>query len=240
MPIRETDAVTAVVPEHHKSHRSGWLRAAVLGGNDGIVSTASLLVGVAAAGSSHRALVTAGVAGLIAGAMSMAAGEFVSVSSQRDTERADLEIERLALEEHPEAELRELARIYEHRGLSPGLAIQVAQELHEHDAFASHARDELGLTDVAVARPMQAASTSALAFTVGALFPLLAGTMASRHTRIPVTIAVALASLVVLGVVGARAGGAQAGRAAGRVLLWSSAAMAATFVIGRLVGANLN
>jgi VIT1/CCC1 family predicted Fe2+/Mn2+ transporter len=231
--------MTAVIPEHHKSHRSGWLRAAVLGANDGIVSTASLLVGVAAAGSSHTALVTAGLAGLIAGAMSMAAGEFVSVSSQRDTEQADLEIERLAIAAHPEAELRELARIYEHRGLDPVLAIDVARALHAHDPVGSHARDELGLTEVAAARPMQAAATSALAFTVGAALPLLAGIAAGRSTRIPVTIAVALVSLVVLGVIGARAGGAHPGRAAGRVLLWSSAAMGLTFAIGRLVGTNL-
>jgi len=157
-----------IAGEHHKSHRSPWLRAAVLGANDGIVSTASLLVGVAAAGSSHAALATAGCAAVAAGAMSMAAGEFVSVSSQRDVEEADLEIERQALAEHPEAELHELARIYEARGLSPATATKVAEELHQHDAFASHARDELGLTAIAVARPFEAAWTSAVAFTAGA------------------------------------------------------------------------
>jgi VIT1/CCC1 family predicted Fe2+/Mn2+ transporter len=231
--------MTEVVGEHHKSHRAAWLRAAVLGANDGIVSTASLLVGVAAAGSSHAVLTTAGSAAVAAGAMSMAAGEFVSVSSQRDVERADLEIERQALHDHPEAELRELARIYEARGLSPTTAQRVAEELHEHDAFASHVRDELGLTEIATAHPIQAAWTSALAFTTGALLPLIAALVAPRGARIAATIAIALLALAALGVLGARAGGASPGRAAGRVLLWSSLAMAATYGIGTAVGTTL-
>lgn len=225
--------------EHHKSHRAAWLRAAVLGANDGIVSTAALLVGVAAAGSSHSALTTAGFAAVAAGAMSMAAGEYVSVSSQRDVERADLEIERQALADHPEAELQELTGIYEKRGLSPATARQVAIELHEHDAFASHVRDELGLTEIAAARPLQAAWTSALAFTTGAVLPLIAALVSARGARIPSTIVVALLALAGLGVSGARAGGAPAGRAAGRVLLWSSLAMAATFAIGKAVGTRI-
>ncbi len=231
--------MTAIDVEHHKSHRAAWLRAAVLGANDGIVSTASLLVGVAAAGSTRDALLTAGFAALVAGAMSMAAGEYVSVSSQRDVERADLEIERQALEDHPEAELRELARIYEARGLSPDTASRVAHELHEHDAFASHVRDELGITDIATARPIQAAWTSALAFVSGAALPLLAAIVAPRGSRIAATVLVAIAALAFLGVLGARAGGANATRAASRVLLWSTLAMAITFAIGKLVGTTL-
>lgn len=211
----------------------------MLGANDGIVSTASLLIGVAAAGSSHNALVTAGFAAVVAGAMSMAAGEFVSVSSQRDVERADLEIERRALEEHPDAELRELARIYESRGLSPATARAVAEELHQHDAFASHVRDELGITEIAAARPLQAAWTSAAAFVTGAAVPLAAALGSPRGARIAITVAVAIVGLASLGVLGARAGGAPASRAAGRVLVWSSLAMAATFAIGRVVGTQL-
>lgn len=231
--------MTSIAGEHHKSHRAAWLRAAVLGANDGIVSTASLLIGVAAAGSSRNALVTAGFAAVVAGAMSMAAGEYVSVSSQRDVERADLEIERRAIEEHPDAEQRELARIYEARGLSPTTARSVAKEMHAHDAFASHVRDELGITDIATARPIQAAWTSAVAFVTGATLPLTAALSAPRSTRIAATVAIALIGLAGLGVLGARAGGAPAPRAAGRVLLWSSLAMAATFGIGRLVGTQI-
>ncbi len=231
--------MSVIGAEHHRSHRTAWLRAAMLGANDGIVSTASLLVGVAAAGSSREALLTAGFAAVVAGAMSMAAGEYVSVSSQRDVERADLEIERQALSDHPESERRELAAIYEHRGLSPATAAQVAKELHDHDAFASHVRDELGITEIATARPIQAAWTSAFAFVTGALAPLLAAIIAPRSARIGLTVVTALVALAVLGVLGARAGGASPARAAGRVLLWSSLAMAATFAIGKIVGTNL-
>lgn len=222
--------------EHHKSHRVGWLRAAVLGANDGIVSTASLVIGVAAAGSDRGAIVTAGVAGLVAGAMSMAAGEYISVSSQRDTELADLRIEREALASDPDVEERELAAIYQQRGLSPELARQVAAELHQHDAFGAHARDELGITDMSVANPVLAAWTSALAFGIGAVLPVLAVALAPGSARIATTAVAGLLALALLGFLGAKAGGAPPGRAIARVITWSSAAMLLTWVIGRLVG----
>jgi VIT1/CCC1 family predicted Fe2+/Mn2+ transporter len=225
--------------EHHRISRATWLRAAVLGANDGVVSTASLVIGVAAAGSSRSAVMTAGIAGLVAGAMSMAAGEYVSVSSQRDTELADLRVERRALDEHPVAELRELAKIYEERGVEPGLSRLVAEQLMAHDALAAHARDELGITESLKARPMVAAMASAAAFTTGAAFPLLAAGFAGRSIRIAAIALVALVALVLLGATGARAGGAPVARAATRVLVWGGAAMAATWVIGRLVGTQL-
>jgi vacuolar iron transporter family protein len=228
--------VSAHVREHHKSHRSPWLRAAVLGANDGIVSTASLLIGVAAANSTRAALVTAGIAGLLAGAMSMAAGEFISVSTQRDAEEADAEIEATALRENPRGELRELAKIYEDRGVEPGLSRLVAEQLMARDELGSHMRDELGITDVATARPLQAAWTSAAAFTSGAIFPLLAITIAPRSARIAACAVVSLLALVALGALGARAGGAEWKRAARRVVFWSSIAMAVTYGIGWLVG----
>ena len=158
----------------HRSHRAGWLRAAVLGANDGIVSTASLIIGIAAAGSRHSDILLAGMAGLVAGAMSMAAGEYVSVSSQSDLERADLEMERRSLEDHEDAELEELASIYQQRGLDPELSRKVAEQLHEHDALAAHARDDIGISEVAPAKPVQAALYSAATFTIGAAMPLLA------------------------------------------------------------------
>jgi VIT1/CCC1 family predicted Fe2+/Mn2+ transporter len=222
--------------EHHRTHRTGWLRAAVLGANDGIVSTASLVIGVAAASTSRGDVVTAGVAGLVAGAMSMAAGEYVSVSSQRDTEQADLRLEAEALAAHPMSELRELARIYEDRGVEPGLARLVAEQLMAHDELGAHARDELGITDVSTARPLQAAWTSALAFTAGASVPVLAITLSPISVRIGVTAVVALIALAVLGALGARAGGAPWRRAAARVVALSSLAMALTWAIGRIVG----
>jgi VIT1/CCC1 family predicted Fe2+/Mn2+ transporter len=225
--------------EQHKSHRVGWLRAAVLGANDGIVSTASLVIGVAAAGSSRTAVVTAGVAGLIAGAMSMAAGEYISVSSQRDAEHADIKIEAEALRENPRGELRELAKIYEDRGVEPGLARLVAQQLMAHDELGAHMRDELGITEIAQARPIQAAWTSALAFTTGAIFPFLAISLSSYGTRIAVCAVVSLFALFGLGVLGARIGGAEWRRPALRVVAWSSLAMALTYGIGRVVGANI-
>jgi VIT1/CCC1 family predicted Fe2+/Mn2+ transporter len=225
--------------EHHRIGRAGALRAAVLGANDGIVSIASLVIGVAAAGSSRSAVVTAGVAGLVAGAMSMAAGEFVSVSSQRDVEIADLEMERQALEEEPAAELRELAAIYEERGVEPGLARLVAEQLMAHDDLAAHARDELGITESLRAQPLVAASSSAVAFVAGAILPLLAISFSGRGIRVGVTAAVALVTLVSLGALGARAGGASVARGAGRVLFWGGLAMAATWAIGRLVGATV-
>ncbi len=225
--------------EQHKSHRIPWLRAAVLGANDGIVSTASLVIGVAAANSSRTAVVTAGIAGLIAGAMSMAAGEYISVSSQRDAEQADLVIEAESLRENPRAELHELARIYEDRGVEPGLARLVAGQLMAHDELGAHMRDELGITEVAKARPLQAAWTSLLAFATGAIFPLLAISLAPASSRIAVCAAVSLLALVLLGVLGARAGGAPWQRAAARVVAWSSLAMLVTYGIGRLVGATV-
>ena len=225
--------------EHHKSHRIAWMRAAVLGANDGIVSVAGLTIGVAAAGSSRSAVATAGIAGLVAGAMSMATGEYVSVSSQRDAERADEAVEAEALREDPRGELRELAKIYEARGVEPGLARLVAEQLMAHDELGAHMRDELGITEVATARPLQAAWTSALAFTTGAVVPLLAITLTPVTARIAVCVAVALVALFGLGGLGAYTGGAPWGRAATRVVAWSSLAMLLTYSIGRLVGATV-
>ncbi len=225
--------------EQHKSHRIPWLRAAVLGANDGIVSTASLVIGVAAASSSRSAVVTAGIAGLIAGAMSMAAGEYISVSSQRDAEQADVAIEAEALRANPRGELRELAKIYEDRGVEPGLARLVAEQLMAHDELGAHMRDELGITEIAKARPLQAAWTSALAFTSGAIFPLLAISVAPRSIRIAVCAVISLLALVLLGVLGARVGGAPWKRAVMRVVAWSSLAMLVTYGIGWLVGVTV-
>jgi VIT1/CCC1 family predicted Fe2+/Mn2+ transporter len=225
------------VVEHHRSSRVGWLRAAVLGANDGIVSVASLVMGVAAANSSRNAVMTAGFAGLVAGAMSMAVGEYISVSSQRDTELADLRIEAEALEHHPEAELRELAAIYVRRGLDPELARKVAEQLQAHDPVGAHARDELGITEIAQARPWQASWASALSFTTAAILPLAAVWLAPRGARVVVTGVVALIALAVLGVLGAKVGGAPWQRAAARVVVGGGLAMAFTAAIGHLVGA---
>ncbi len=222
--------------EHHFVHRIGWLRAAVLGANDGIVSTASLIVGVAAASPDRSSILIAGVAGLVAGAMSMAAGEYVSVSSQSDTERADLKTERKALEEAPEVELEELAQIYKDRGVEIELARQVAAQLTAHDGLGAHARDELGLSETASARPVQAALTSALTFSVGAALPLTAVVMAHVSHAIPVVFIASLVSLGMLGAISARAGGAEVVRATIRVTLWGAIAMAATAAIGSLFG----
>jgi VIT1/CCC1 family predicted Fe2+/Mn2+ transporter len=211
----------------------------VLGANDGIVSTASLVIGVAAATSARTPVFTAGIAGLVGGAMSMAAGEYISVSSQRDAEEADARIEAEALADDRPAELRELAKIYESRGVEPGLARLVADQLMAHDELGAHMRDELGITDVAIARPLQAASTSAAAFTVGALLPFAAVTLAPISVRIAVTAVVALLALAGLGAVSAYAGGARWSRAALRVVAWSTLAMAMTWAVGRLVGANI-
>jgi len=229
----------AHVIEHHRSHRIAWLRAAVLGANDGIVSTAGLVIGVAAAGSSRTAVLTAGIAGVIAGAMSMATGEYISVSSQRDTEQADLAIEAAAIEADPQGEMRELAKIYEDRGVEPGLARLVAEQLMAHDRIGAHMRDELGITEIAQARPFQAAWTSAVAFTTGAVFPVLAIVLAPYDLRIVVCAAVSLVALIGLGALGAFAGGAEWKRGAARVFAWSSLAMIATYLIGRLVGASV-
>ncbi len=192
--------------ELHRTDRVGWLRAAVLGANDGIVSVAGLVVGVAASGADSGAILTAGIAGTVAGAMSMAAGEYVSVQSQADTERADMAIERRELREQPEAELRELARIYEQRGLDPVLALQVAERLTAHDALGAHARDELGINETTAAKPIQAAFTSALTFSVGAGLPLLVAALAPLPVVVPAVSAASLAYLAVLGAIGARAG----------------------------------
>jgi vacuolar iron transporter family protein len=220
----------------HLGHRSNWLRAAVLGANDGIVSTASLVLGVAAAGGSGAAILTAGVAGLAAGALSMAAGEYVSVSSQRDAEDADLRLEKRELTRDPGGELRELAGIYERRGLSGALALEVAVALTRGDALAAHARDELGLDEGRRARPLQAAWASALAFSTGAVLPLVAISVMPRSARAFACIVVTLAALALLGNIGARLGGAPHLRATVRVIAWGAVAMAVTAGIGALVG----
>ncbi len=226
-------------PLHRETHlieRIGWLRAAVLGANDGIISTASLLVGVAAASTSPGDVLVAGIAGLVAGAMSMAAGEYVSVSSQADTEDADLARERRELAEQPEAELDELTAIYVARGVEPALARKVAEQMTAKDAFAAHARDELGLSDHAIARPVQAALTSALTFAVGAAIPLLIAMLAPK-SGLGITISAgSLVCLAALGAVGARIGGAAIWKPTLRVSFWGAFAMAATAAIGALVG----
>jgi VIT1/CCC1 family predicted Fe2+/Mn2+ transporter len=223
-------------PEVHLSHRAGWLRAAVLGANDGILSTASLVLGVAASGATGSAIVTAGIAGLVAGALSMSAGEYVSVSSQRDAEQADIRLEERGLRRDPEGELRELAGIYEQRGLPPALAAEVAQALSRGGALAAHARDELGLDAARLARPFQAAWASALSFSAGAALPLLAVAVTPAGSRVVVTVGVTLVALALLGDLGARLGGAPRGRATARVVAWGAVAMAVTAGIGALVG----
>src|SRR3954447_23359247 len=224
-------------PERHLSHRSNWLRAAVLGANDGILSTASLVLGVATSGASRSAIVTAGLAGLVAGAGSMAAGEYVSVSSQRDTEEADIQLEQRELRDDPEGELRELAEIYQARGLPAGLSRDVAQALTQHGALEAHARDELGLAADRRARPLQAAWASALSFATGAALPLVVVALAPGSVRVAAAVLVTLVALALLGDLGARLGGAPRGRATLRVLIWGAVAMAVTAGIGALVGA---
>lgn len=225
--------------EHHLVGRIGWLRAAVLGANDGIVSTASLISGVAAADGSHSSVLIAGVAGLVSGAMSMAAGEYVSVSSQADTENAELAKEKEELAEDYSAEREELARIYARRGVDISLARQVAQQLMNKDALGAHARDELGISEITTARPVQAALTSAATFASGAAAPLLAAVLAPTGMIIPVVTVASLIFLAALGAIGAKAGGANMWRAAGRVVFWGAFAMALTAGIGKLVGTNL-
>ena len=222
--------------EVHRAHRVGWLRAAVLGANDGIVSTASLIIGVAAASTSQENILLAGVAGLVAGAMSMAAGEYVSVSSQSDTESADLALEKKSIEDDFELETAELAKIYEERGLESALARQVADQLMAHDALGAHARDEIGISEIVSARPVQAAFSSAGTFTVGAAPPLVVAWALPGSQLIT---AVALSSLVflaVLGAVAARAGGASITVGAFRVTFWGALAMALTAGVGRIFG----
>jgi VIT1/CCC1 family predicted Fe2+/Mn2+ transporter len=222
--------------EHHYAERIGWLRAAVLGANDGIVSTASLIVGVAAASTTRNAVVLAGVAGLVAGAMSMAAGEYVSVSSQADTEKADLERERKELETEDESERKELAMIYENRGLDPSLAKQVADQLMAHDALGAHARDELGLSELHTARPIQAALASAATFAAGAALPLLMVFVSPVSYLAPVVAVSSLIFLALMGGLAARVGGANVWIGAGRVTFWGALAMAITAAIGALFG----
>ena len=223
-------------PEKHNTHRVGWLRAAVLGANDGIVSTASLVLGVAAAGTSSKGILIAGIAGLVAGAMSMAAGEYVSVSSQADTERADLERERKELATRPKQEHRELAGIYVERGLDAGLASNVATQLMAHDALGAHARDELGISDASTARPVQAALASAVTFSVGAALPLVIVLLVPLSTLMWAVSGSALLFLALLGALAARAGGASVITAAARVTFWGALAMALTAGVGALFG----
>jgi VIT1/CCC1 family predicted Fe2+/Mn2+ transporter len=225
--------------EQHRTDRIGWLRAAVLGANDGIVSTASLVVGVAAADASPHDILLAGVAGLVAGALSMAAGEYVSVSSQADTERADIARERRELAEAPAAEEDELAAIYERRGLDTSLARTVAQQLSAHDVLRTHTRDELGLIDELAARPLQAAMASAATFAIGAALPIVTVMMAPRSIVSTLVAAVSLVSLASLGALAARAGGASGIIGAGRVAFWGALAMAVTVGVGTLFGATI-
>ena len=225
--------------EFHRSDRMGWLRAAVLGANDGTISVASLVVGVAAAGATASSVLLTAIAGLIAGAMSMAAGEYVSVQSQRDTEHADIERERRELEEEPEREAAELAAIYEERGLDPELAHQVAAQLTAKDALGSHIRDELGITETLRARPIQAALISALSFALGALVPVVAAALSPPARVAQIGSVTALTSLVILGGAAAYAGGAPMARGALRVAFWGALAMAITAAAGRLFGAAI-
>ncbi|MDP3872323.1 MAG: VIT family protein [Pseudomonadota bacterium] len=222
--------------EMHRSHRSGWLRAAVLGANDGVVSTASLIAGVAAANATPQVVLLTGVAGLVAGAMSMAAGEYVSVHSQADTERADIEQERREQENDPVHEMSELAAIYVGRGLDPSTADEVARQLMERDALQAHARDELGIPVDGQARPLQAALTSALAFAAGAGIPLLAVVLATEDAMTTAVTVASLVSLMGLGAVAARVGGASPLRGALRVTFWGAAAMGLTALVGSWFG----
>jgi VIT1/CCC1 family predicted Fe2+/Mn2+ transporter len=225
--------------EMHLSGRAGWLRAAVLGSDDAIVSTASLMIGVAASSASQGAILVAGVAGLVAGAMSMAVGEYVSVSSQRDAERADIQRVTRELTEQPKAELEELAMIYVKRGIEKDLALKVAEQLSAHDRLGAHMRDELGIDQTSLARPMQAAWISAASFASFAVIPIVALVVAPASLRIPVIAALSLVSLAALGAFGGHLGGAPLGRASLRVTLGGALAMAVTAVIGRILGVSV-
>ncbi|HEX4210120.1 MAG TPA: VIT family protein [Candidatus Binataceae bacterium] len=224
--------------ERHHTERTGWLRAAVLGADDGIVSTASLLLGVASAHAAHSSILIAGVSGLVAGAMSMAAGEYVSVSSQADTEKADLELESQGLKTDEKSEREELAAIYVKRGLEAGLAREVARQLMARDALGAHARDELGISETLKARPLQAALASAVSFTVGAAIPLLTAVVVPYASFFSFVAGVSLLFLAVLGGLAARAGGARVSVGSARVLLWGAFAMALTASAGALFGAT--
>ena len=225
--------------ENHKSHRGNWLRAAVLGVNDGVVSTASLMLGVSAAKASSSAILTAGIAGLTAGALSMAVGEYVSVSSQKDSEHADIAIERRSLADNPKEEMAELAHIYIHRGLTPALAAQVAKQLHDHDAIAAHLRDELNIDKDNLANPVQAAFASALSFSVGAVVPIIAALIFPRRLDAWGIVIFSLIALGTSGAVGAYLGGGHRIKAASRVFVGGAAAMALTAFIGHLIGKTL-
>jgi len=222
--------------EHHRIHRSGWLRAAVLGANDGIVSIASLIVGVAAGSATRGTVILAGTAGLVAGAMSMAAGEYVSVKSQQDTEEADLQMEREALASNHDEEEQELAAIYRERGLDQTLAAEVAHQLMKHDALGAHARDEIGITEQLSARPIQAAFYSAAAFSIGAAIPVFTAALSPSRVLLWLVPTLAIILLGALGALAARAGGAPPLRAAARVCFWGSFAMALTALVGKLFG----
>lgn len=226
--------------EGHYTHRVGWLRAMVLGANDGIISTAALLLGMAAADASRSTLLTAGMAGLVAGAISMALGEYVSVASQRDTERSDIAKEKWELEHLADHELEELAGIYRAKGLSAELAQQVAVQLTEHDALTAHLRDELGIDQEDLAQPLVAAGSSAIAFGIGAAVPLVAAALAGFSARIGVILGVSVVALVVLGFTGARAGGAPPAKPIARVVTGGVAAMAITMLVGKLFGAAVS
>ena len=241
MISREKKLMRAVTshPEHHLVKRIGWLRAAVLGANDGIVSTASLIVGVGAASSSKTPILIAGVAGLVAGAMSMAAGEYVSVSSQADTERADLAREKEELETNPKAEHEELAEIYMQRGLDKKLAMRVAEQLMEKDALAAHARDELGISEITTAKPIQAALTSALTFSLGASAPLIATIISPLSMVVYCVSFASLFFLATLGAIAAKIGDASVWKSTVRVTFWGALAMGGTALIGSVLGTTI-
>jgi VIT1/CCC1 family predicted Fe2+/Mn2+ transporter len=225
--------------EKHYLIRSGWLRAAILGANDGILSTASIVIGVAAASITREPIVLAGVAGLVAGALSMAAGEYVSVSSQSDIEKSDLQREMAELKETPEAELLELAKIYEHRGLDKQLSLRVAEQLTAHDALGAHARDELGINEITQAKPLQAALASGAAFVFGGIMPVLAALALPLERMIYLQYVFALVFLVVLGAVAAKAGGSSIVKAVVRIAFWGTLAMGITAYIGHVFGVNM-
>lgn len=229
----------AIHMESHRAHRIGWLRAAVLGANDGVVSVSSLVVGVAAGGASQSSVLLTGIAGLVAGALSMAAGEYISVQSQADTEKADLGRERRELAEEPEKEIDELKAIYMKRGLDEQLARQVSVKLMEGDALAAHARDELGITEELRARPIQAAFASAVAFAVGAIIPIIASILSPSESVCVITTITTLLTLTLLGTLAAFAGGASIARGAIRVTFWGALAMAVTAFVGKLVGSSI-
>ncbi len=223
----------------HKSHRSNWLRAAVLGVDDGLVSVSSLMIGVSTAHASGTTIMTVGIAGLVAGALSMAAGEYVSVSSQRDSERADIRDETRSIADNPKEELAELAAIYEQRGLEPKLAMNVAQQLHAHDAVSAHLRDEIGIDSGALANPIQAAATSAIAFSIGAAIPILAALSASGSASTWAIVIASLLALAISGAIGAFLGGGNRLWAAARVFVGGGIAMAVTALIGHLIGKSV-